>query len=187
MAQHAGPAFVQAEPFRKQRRGLTQRNAQVPAGVGRQQPGSRANVRAGQFQVAAALAGAVAIQATHDMAAIAMDLNLWFRDVHLDVIVVLARGFQVAALAVRARFRNHVVLVRDFRRLGRRAKEPAVAALALLAAIGRLLAWRRVGLGAVVLIAAAKFFFQLRDPRIALCQRLAQLHNLPLQGRQALQ
>ncbi len=67
-----------------------------------QQAGARADVGAGQFQVAAALAGALALPAAVDVAAVAVPLDLRFGDIGDEVVVTGVGGFEVGRATVGA-------------------------------------------------------------------------------------
>src|SRR5208283_1520985 len=116
---------------------LAQGNAEVGAAIAREQTGARPDVGAGQFQVAAALAGALTAAAAINVAAIAMPFQLGFGDVGHDVVFKLAGGFEVGAATMRALLRVDVVL--DQCGIGGRfgPEDARVLAMLLAAAVGR--------------------------------------------------
>src|SRR5262249_37433326 len=113
-----------------------------------EQAGARADVRAGQFQVAAALAGPLTAPAAGDVPSVTMPLEFGLGEIGHEVILELAGGFEVAAAAMRALRETDVVFDEDGagRGLGPKGSEvlamflaPAVGAwtLGLVAALGR--------------------------------------------------
>ena len=79
MTEQAGPADGQAEEVVEQVAGLAQGDAQVGAAVAGEQAGAGADVRAGQFQVAAALAGPLTAPAAVEYAAGSDATRSWVR------------------------------------------------------------------------------------------------------------
>src|SRR5262245_66431380 len=79
---------------------LAQGDAQVGAAVAGQQAGARADVRAGQFQVCAALAGLLTAPAAVDVPAVAMPLDLGLGKIGHEVVLELARRSEVAGPAM---------------------------------------------------------------------------------------
>ena len=100
VAEQAGPADGQAEEVVEQVLGLAQGDAEVGAAVAGQQAGPRADVRARQFQVAAALAGPLTATAAVDVAAVAMPLDLGLGEVGHEVVFELAGRFEVVGTAM---------------------------------------------------------------------------------------
>ena len=118
--------------------GLAERDAQMGAGVAGQQARSRSDVGAGQLQLAATLADLLATAATIDMPAVAMPFDLGFGNIGHDMVVELARGFEVAAAAMGALLGMHVVFDerRVRRRLGAKAARMQAEFLAATIALG---------------------------------------------------
>ena len=145
VTEQAGPADGQAEEVVQQVLGLAQGDAQVGAAVAGQQAGPRADVGAGQFQVAAALAGLLAAPAAVDVAAVAMPLELRFGDIGHEVVVELAGGFEIAAAAMGTLLGMDVVFDEDGagRRLG--SEGARVLAMLLATAVGARTSWGRGG------------------------------------------
>jgi len=100
VTEQAGPTDRQAKEVVQQVLGLAQGNAQVSATVAGQQTGSRADMRAGKFQVPPALAGMLTATAAVDMTAVAMPLDLGFRDISHKVIFEFAGRFKVLCTAM---------------------------------------------------------------------------------------
>ena len=67
-----------------------------PAVAG-EQAGARADVRAGQFQVAAALAGPLTAPTAVDVPSVAMPLEFGLGEIGHEVVLELAGGFEVVA------------------------------------------------------------------------------------------
>lgn len=166
MTQQSGPADRQAEEIVQQVARLAERDAQVGAAVTGEQPCPWPEVSAGQFQIAASLAGLLAVSATMNVPAIAMPLELGLGNVGDDVVFELSGGFEFAAAAMRALLGMHVVFdERGFRRrLG--PKHAGVLAMFLSpAVVGR----ARAGLGLLLgplatLEKCLKLVFELRNP-----------------------
>jgi hypothetical protein len=123
-------------------------------------------VSAGQFEVAASLAGSFADTAAMDVSTVAMPFELGFGNVGDDVVFELSGRFEFAAAAMRALLRMNVVLDErgPRRRLG--AKDAGMLAMLLAASIVRRpLAWRPFRLGAFAsLEKGLELMFELRDP-----------------------
>jgi hypothetical protein len=66
-----------------------------------QQAGAGADMGAGQFQISPTLAGLLTVTAPVNVAAIAMPLELGFREIGHDVVVELAGRFKIAHSAMR--------------------------------------------------------------------------------------
>jgi hypothetical protein len=118
MAEQAGAADTQAEEVVQQVPRFAQGNAEVGATVASQQACPRANVGAGQFQIATALAGVLTAAATIDVPAVAMPFDLGFGNVGDEMVIELAGRFEVLAAALRTLRGMNVVL--DKNRVGRR-------------------------------------------------------------------
>jgi len=166
MPKQAGAADVETEEIVEQIFGFAQRDAEVRAAIGGQQTCTWADVGAGQFEIAAALAGLLASAATMDVSAIAMPFEFGFGNVGDDVILEVVGGFEIVAAAMAALLGMNVVFdeagVR--RRFG--PKRAWMLAMFLAAAVvGRTLAWRRVFLLAFAsLQELLHLMLQLRDP-----------------------
>jgi hypothetical protein len=102
MAEQAGPANRQAKEVVQQVPGLAQGNAQVRSAVAGEQTCPRADVGAGQFEVAAALAGLLTAATVENVAAEAMPLNLRLGDIGNDVVLELTGCFEIGAAAMGA-------------------------------------------------------------------------------------
>src|ERR1044071_378440 len=89
---------------------LAQRDAQVGPAVAGEQSRPWPDVGAGQFQVAAPLAGARAGPAAMDVPAIAMPFEFGLGDVGDDVVFKLTGRFEVGAAAMGALLGMDVVL-----------------------------------------------------------------------------
>ncbi len=183
--QRAGTAQVQPKQLVQQGRGLAQRNAQMRAGVAIEQPHPRPDVRARQLQVAAALAGRLAVFAAADVPPIPVHFDLRLGNVFLIVIFELAGPFQLRAPAHGTVLRLDVVmddvLFRHFREVDLPLRTGMLAMLLrppVNAGLGLRL---RVGLGTVVLAPPLQLRLQLLDPRIALRQLLPQIGDQRLQ------
>src|SRR5262249_12717802 len=87
VTQQSGPADRQSEEVVEQVAGLTQGDAEVSAAVAGEQAGARADVRARQFQVAAALAGPLATPTTVDVPSVAMPLEIGFGQIGDEVVL----------------------------------------------------------------------------------------------------
>jgi hypothetical protein len=74
----------------------------VGAAEAGEQAGARADVGAGQFQAAAALAGPLTGPAAVDVPPVTMPLEYGFGQISHDVVLELAGGFEVAGAAMRA-------------------------------------------------------------------------------------
>ncbi len=83
------------------------------AAIGSQQACPRSDVRAGQFEIAASLAGLRAASAAIDMAAIAMPFEFWLGNVGDDVIFKVLGGFEIVATAMGALFGVDIVFDAD--------------------------------------------------------------------------
>ena len=111
-----------------------------------EQPRTRADVRAGKFEIAAPLRGLVAGSALGDVSSIAVPFELRFRDVGDDVIFESAGVSQVAAAAVGAFV--GVDLVLDERSIGRWLEAERAGVSAMLGPspiVGRALLGRLFG------------------------------------------
>ena len=115
---------------------LAQGNAQVGAAVAGQQTRPRTNVRTGQFQVAAALAGLLTAAAAVDVPAVAMPLDFRFRDVGDEMVVEGPGAFAVGRATMGTLVGMNVVFDED--RPGGRflPKGTGVLAMLLAAAVG---------------------------------------------------
>src|SRR5262249_58933706 len=102
MAEQARSADRQAEKVVEQVLSLTQGDAQVGPAVAGEQAGARADVGAGQFQVAAALAGPLTGPAAVDVPPVTMPFEFGFGQIGHEVVLELAGGFEVAGAAMRA-------------------------------------------------------------------------------------
>src|ERR1700724_1907299 len=132
MTEQGGPADRKAEEVVQQVPGLAQGDAQMGAGVATQQAGPRTDVRTGQFQVGAALAGLGTTATAINVAAVAMPFDLGFGDIGDDVVFGLARGFEVVAAAMGALLGMNVVF--DECRTRRRVGPERTGMLAMLLA-----------------------------------------------------
>src|SRR5207253_10775646 len=81
MTEQAGPADRQVEEGVEEVLGLAQGDPQVSAAIAGQQAGAGADVGAGQFQVAPALASLLTTPAAVDVPAVAMPLELGFGEI----------------------------------------------------------------------------------------------------------
>src|SRR5690606_34919251 len=99
VAQRSGPAQRNAPQVLEQRARFSQRDAQVAAGITRQQADSRTDVATGQLHLAAALAQLAAVTALHHVPAETMVLGFRLGDIDLKVIVEFADRQEVAASA----------------------------------------------------------------------------------------
>jgi hypothetical protein len=113
VTEQPGSAEGQSEEVVEQVAGLAQGDAEVGAAVAREQAGPRADERARQFQVAAALAGPVTGPAAVAVPPVAMPLEFRFGEIGHDVVLVLADGFEVAGAAMRALPGTDVVFDED--------------------------------------------------------------------------
>src|SRR5262249_1250926 len=113
VTEQAGSADGQAEEVVEQVAGLAQGDAEVGPAVAGEQAGARADVRARQFQVAAALAGPLTAPAAGDISAVAMPFDLGLRKIGQDVIFVLAGGFEINGPALGTLLRVDVVFDED--------------------------------------------------------------------------
>src|ERR1700685_477865 len=102
----------------------------MSAAVAGQQAGAWTDVGAGQFKVAAALAGLLTDLAAINVAVVAMPLDFRLRDIGDDVLFDRSGGFEVVAPAVAALVRMDVVL--DEHRIGGRFRPKASRMLAAL-------------------------------------------------------
>ncbi len=166
MAEQPGPADGQAKEVVQEIARLPQGNAQVRTAVAGEQPRPRPDVSARQFQVAASLAGPLAIALAVNVSAEAMPLQLWLGDVRRNVIVELAGRFQSVAAAMPAFLQRYVMLheIRLGRRLG--PKHARMLSMLLATAIGRRpLPRGALGCGTLPpLQNRLKLMFQLRQP-----------------------
>jgi hypothetical protein len=123
-------------------------------------------VSAGQFQVAAALAGLLATSAKVDMPAIAMPLEFGFRDIGDDVVFKLLGCFKVAAAAVGALLGSNVVFDERGPRGRFGPKDARMFAMFLTpAVVGRTLPWwTAAGSAFAALQKLLYLVLQLRDP-----------------------
>ncbi len=109
VTEQAGPTDRQAKEVVEQVLGFAQGNAQVSTAVAGQQTRSRADMRAGKFQVSSALAGMFTATAAVDMTAVAMSLDLGFWDISHKVIFEFAGRFKVLCTAMGTLLRMNVV------------------------------------------------------------------------------
>src|SRR5437870_2999086 len=100
MAEQAGPTDGQVEVVVEQVLRLAQGDAQMGAARAGQQARTRTDVGAGQFQVAAPLAGPLTLPAAVDVPAVAMPLDLRLRDVGDEMVVEGVGGFEVGRAAM---------------------------------------------------------------------------------------
>src|SRR5262245_49286571 len=116
--------------------GLAQGDAQVGPAVAGQQAGARADVRAGQFQVAATLAGPLTAPTAVDVPAVAMPLDLGLRKIGHDVVFVLAGRFEITGPAMGTLLRVDIVFDEDGAGWGLRPKAAGVLTVFLAPAVG---------------------------------------------------
>jgi hypothetical protein len=166
MAEQAGPAHGEAEEIVQEVARLAERNAEMSSAVASEQPRSRPDMRAGQFEVAASLTSSFAVAAAMDVSAIAMPFEFRLGNIGDDVVLELPGRFEVAAAAMRALLGMNVVL--DELSLGRRLGPKNARMLAMLFApfvVGRSLPRLRFGLGSfAALQKRLNLMFELRDP-----------------------
>jgi hypothetical protein len=166
MAQQTGAADGQTKEIVQEVSRLTQGNSEVGAAVAGEQAGAGPDVGAGQFQVAASLAGMLTGAATVAVAALAMPFQLGFGKVGNDVVVKLARGFEIIAATMRAVLGMDVVL--DERGLGRRLRAEDAGMRAMLlapAVVSGTLAWLTFALRPfAALEELLELMLQMRDP-----------------------
>jgi hypothetical protein len=126
----------QAEEVVEQVPSLAQGDAEVsPAGAG--EPASaRADVRARQFQVTAALAGPLTAPAVVNMTPVAMPLEFRFGQIGHEVVLELAGGFAVAGTTMGALHRTDVVFDEDGAGWGFGSEESGVLAVFLAPPVG---------------------------------------------------
>jgi hypothetical protein len=136
VTEQSGPADRQAEEVVEQILGLAQRDAEMSATVAGEQAGARADVGAGQFQVATALAGPLTTAAAKDMPPVAMPFQLRFGDVGHDVVLELAGGFEVMGAAMRALLGPDVVFEEDGAGRGFGSEESGVLTVFPTATVG---------------------------------------------------
>jgi hypothetical protein len=123
-------------------------------------------VGAGQFEIAAALAGLLAAAAPVDVTAIAMPFEFRFGNIGDDVIVKVLGWFEIIAAAMAALFGMDIVF--DEGGAGRRFGSEGAGMFAMFLAssvVGCALAWRRaLGSALASLQELLDLVFQLRDP-----------------------
>src|SRR5260370_25354431 len=100
MTEQTGPSNSQAEEVVEQVLGLAQGDGEMSAAIAGQQAGTGPDVGAGQFQVAATLAGLLTVPAAVDVAAVAMPFDLRFRDIGDEMVLEAAGGFEVGRAAM---------------------------------------------------------------------------------------
>src|SRR5204862_6268577 len=136
VTEQASPADRQTEEVVEQVLGLAQGDAEVGPAVAGQQAGARADVGAGQFQVATALAGPLTARAAVDVPAVAMPLDLGLGKIGQDVVFVLAGGFEITGPAMGTLLRVEIVFDEDGAGWGLRSKAAGVLAVFLAPAVG---------------------------------------------------
>jgi hypothetical protein len=136
VTEQPGPADRQPEEVVQQVLSFTQGYAQVSAAVAGQQPGSRTDMRAREFQVPAALAGLLTTATAVDMAAVAMPLDLGFGDISHEVIFELAGRFEIRCTTMGTLLRTDVVFSEFGAWWGLRSKGPRVLAVFLATPVG---------------------------------------------------
>src|SRR6516165_8424268 len=136
VTEQAGSADGQAEEVVEQVAGLAQGDAEVGAAVAGEQAGARADVGAGEFQVAAALAGPLTGPAAVDVPPVTMPLELGFGQIGHDVVLEPAGGFEVAGAAMRALLGADVVFDEDSAGRGLGPKRCRVVTMFLTSAVG---------------------------------------------------
>ena len=171
MAEQAGAADGQAEEIVEQILRFAQRDAQMRAAISGQQPCAWPDVGAGQFQLAASLAGLLTAPAAINVAAIAMPFELGFGKVGDDVIVKVLGRFKIVAAAMGALLGMHLVF--DEGRVRRRFGTKGAGMLAMFLAstvIGCALARGAALAGAFATLQELLYLvFQLRNPLAGYC------------------
>ncbi len=109
MAEQSGPAGRKTKEVFQQVLRFAERDAQVNPRVADQQARAWPDVGAGQFQVAASLAGGLAMFATVGMTAIPMPFELGLWNLRHLMLFELAGGGQIVAAAMRTLSRMHVM------------------------------------------------------------------------------
>ena len=136
------------------------------AAIAGQQTRARANVGAGQFQVATPLARSGTGAAAMHVPAITMPFELGLGDIGDNVVVALSGRFEVVATAMRAVLGMNVVL--DELGVRGRFRSEGAGMLAMLlpaAVVGSTLPRRAFGLGALAALQEGlDLMLELRDP-----------------------
>jgi hypothetical protein len=166
MAEQSGSAHGEAKEVVQKVACFAKRDAQVSAAIAGEQTRAGPDVGAGQFKIAASLAGPLASKAAMDVASIAMPFELGFGDVGDDVVVEFAGVFEFAAATMGALLRMHFVF--DELGVGRRIGPKDAGMLAMFFAaliVGRALARLAFGLGSfATLKKGLELVFELRNP-----------------------
>ena len=146
VAEQAGPADGQPKEVVEQVASLAQGDSQVGPAVAGEQAGARADVRAGQFQVAAALASPLTAPAAVDVPSVPMPLEFGLGEIGDEVVLELAGGFELVSAAMGALLRADVVFDEGGAGWGLGAEGAGMLTMLLAPAVGA----RAVGLVAAV-------------------------------------